>query len=470
MASITLPYRWKPRPYQQAAWDYLTNGGNRLVMRWHRRAGKDDMLLHHTACEALRRKGGYWYMLPEYAQARKSMWIAINPHTGQRRIDEVFPVEIRRKTLEQEMLIEFHNGSTFQLVGSDNFNSLVGSPPVGLVFSEYALSNPSAWSYLRPILLENGGWAAFNSTPRGANHFKNLCALASREPGWFYDVKTADDTGVFTPEQLQEELRQMQAEHGEAFGKSLWMQEYFVSFDAAIPGSVFGEWLDRIQVRGQVCEVALQRSFPVHTAWDLGSTDATAIFWFQITAGEIHILDYHESNLKDIPFYADLLREKQKEGGFTYGTHWLPHDARARVLAAGGKSIQQQMIDQKVGRIVIAKRLDHQDGIQAARRTIPYCWFDAVKCERGLEVLRNYHYEWDDDKRCFSNMPKHDWASHGASAFRTLSLSWVRPKEQGPEASIQERILAQNPGAMTFGKLKDNHFRRMRAARENRVN
>ena len=167
---IILPYHWAPRPYQQKLWEYLKAGGTRAVACWHRRSGKDEVGLHHTACMAHRRVGNYWYMLPQYSQARKAMWDAINPHTQKRRIDEAFPQEIRRTTRDQEMQIVFKNGSTFQLVGSDNFNSLVGSPPVGLVFSEYALSDPSAWGYLRPILLENGGWAIFNSTPRGRNH------------------------------------------------------------------------------------------------------------------------------------------------------------------------------------------------------------------------------------------------------------------------------------------------------------
>ena len=127
------------------------------------------------------------------------MWTAINPKTGKRRIDDAFPPELRKKTLEQEMMIEFHNGSTFQLVGSDNFNSLVGSPPVGLVFSEYALSNPSAWAYLMPIVEENNGWAAFNSTPRGNNHFKKMCESADRREDWFYQSLNASQTGVFTP-------------------------------------------------------------------------------------------------------------------------------------------------------------------------------------------------------------------------------------------------------------------------------
>ncbi len=427
------------------------------------------MLLHHTACSAHQRKGNYWYMLPEYAQARKSMWDAINPHTGKKRLDESFPPEIRKSTNAQEMKLELHCGSTLQLVGSDNYNSLVGSPPVGLVFSEYALSDPSAWSYLMPILEENGGWAAFNSTPRGSNHFKNLCKFAESEPGWFLDVKTADETKVYKPEQLQSILRTLQAEHGNEYGKSLWLQEYYVSFDAAIPGSIFGEWMDRIQTQGQILEFDVAAGINVNTAWDLGRTDSTAIWFFQVIQNEIRIIDYHESSLKDIEFYANLLRQKSAEFDCPYGTHYLPHDARARTLAAGGKSIQQQMMDQQVGRIQIAKRLDHNDGIQAARKTLPWCWFRESATERGREVLRNYHYEWDEDKKCFANMPAHDWASHGASAFRTLALSWKIPSGPKPEISIEKQLLAQNPATMTFGKLKNDFLRKMKRLREERL-
>ena len=478
MAELKLPHEWAPRTYQRDAWKYLSDGGKRLVLRWHRRSGKDDLGLHHTCCAAHQRVGNYWYMLPQAEQARKSMWTAINPHSGKRRIDEAFPHEIRRRTLEQEMVIEFHCGSTFQLVGSDNFNSLVGSPPVGLVFSEYALSNPSAWSYLMPILEENGGWVIFNSTPRGDNHFKGMCSLASKEPGWMLDVRTADDTEIFSKKQLESILRQMQEQHGEAYGRSLWLQEYFVSFDAAIPGSIFAEWLDRAKRAGRIVDFEADPSELMHTAWDLGRTDATAIWFFKVVNGEILVCDYHESALKDIPYYVALLLGtpdaadsvqdaalKRRLKGVKYGTHWLPHDARARTLAAGGKSIQQQMIDSDVGRIAIAKRLDHNDGIQAARATLPHCRFHATRCAQGLNVLRHYHYEWDDEKKRFSDMPMHDWASHGASAFRTLSLSWRVPKDAPKDAPIMERMMAMNPSAYSFGRLKDEHFRRMRARR-----
>ena len=467
MRDIVLPNNWSPRAYQKPLWRYLVNGGKRAVVKWHRRSGKDDVFLHHVACSAHKRVGNYWYMLPEYSQARKSMWDAVNSHTGKRRIDEAFPVEIRKSTKEQEMMINFHCGSTFQLVGSDNFNSLVGSPPVGLVFSEYALSNPSAWGYLMPILEENGGWAGFNSTPRGNNHFKNLCEFAQKEMGWFYDSKNADETGVFTEAQLQGILRQMQSTHGDSFGKSLWMQEYYVSFDAAIPGSFWGDCLDLLQMRGCINNnCVVDEAFPVNTAWDLGRTDDTAIFFYQILAGEIHVFDYHASSGKDVPFYGDLLKQRAKTFGYKYGTHYIPHDARARTLAAGGKSVQQQLINQDVGRVVVAKRLDHQDGIQAARATFPYCYFHAERCKDGVEALRNYHREWDEEKRKFSDNPVHDWSSHAASAFRTLSLSWKIPKKGVSSDSIVDKLLADNPGVQSFGAMKSNHFAKRKAGRE----
>lgn len=362
-------------------------------------------------------------------------------------------------------MIPFKCGSTFQLVGSDNFNSLVGSPPVGLVFSEYALSNPDSWGYLMPILEENGGWVGFNSTPRGKNHFKDLCKLAEIEDGWFYQALRADQTGVYTEEQLQKILRQLQATHGDEFGRALWNQEYFVSFDAAIPGSIWGDCIEKIDSQGQICEVPVDQAFPVHTAFDLGRTDDTAIWFFQITAGQIRIVDYHASNMKDIPFYCDLLRDWKLQHGVHYGTHWIPHDARPRTLAGGGKSMLQQFHDQKVGRFAIAPRLDRQEGIQAARSTFPRCWFDALKCEKGLEALRHYHREWDADLMRFGNDPVHDWSSHAADAFRYLSLVWKNPKTIQAETPIEERMFRQSVQNATFGDLKKKHFDRKRRER-----
>ena len=469
--AITLPYQWTPRAYQQPLWDYLKGGGTRAVACWHRRSGKDEVGLHHTACMAHRRVGNYWYMLPQYGQARKSMWDAINPHTGRRRIDEAFPPAIRRTTREQEMLIVFKNGSTFQLVGSDNFNSLVGSPPVGLVFSEYALSSPSAWGYLRPILLENQGWALFNSTPRGRNHFHSLLAFAEQEAGWFGSRLGADQTDCFTTPQLESELREIQAEHGTDYGYALWLQEYFCSFDAAIPGSIWGDCVKQAEDSGRVLDFPVNPAAPVYTAWDLGRTDDTAIWWYQYHGTTLDVLDHHSSSLKDIPFYLALLDQKRRAHGITYARHYLPHDARPRTLAAGGKSILQQCHDAAtanplLGRFQIGKRLDLQEGIQAARKTFPHCRFHAVRCAKGLNSLRQYHREWDHEKKVFRDTPDHDWSSHDSDAFRYLSLSWTFARPTQPDSPLHDRLLAANPTSRTLGALRQAHFLRRRADRD----
>ena len=171
---------WQPRAYQKPVWDYFKGGGKRAVCVWHRRSGKDEFCLHLAAVKAHERPATYWHMLPEAAQARKAIWDAVNPVTGRRRIDEAFPRAARTLTREADMFIRLSSGSTWQVVGSDNYNSLVGTPPIGIVFSEFALADPSAWAYLSPILEENGGWAAFVTTPRGRNHAWRMFRYAER--------------------------------------------------------------------------------------------------------------------------------------------------------------------------------------------------------------------------------------------------------------------------------------------------
>ena len=462
MADLKLPYKWEARPYQKRAWEYLASGGTRAVLCYHRRAGKDEIALHSTACAAHERIGNYWHMLPEYSQARKAIWDAINAHTGQRRIDEVFPPEIRASTNDQEMKIKFLNGSTWQVVGSDNVNSLVGTSVAGMVFSEYALANPNAWAYLRPILRENHGWALFISTPRGKNHFYDLLKHAEQEAGWFTETLTNDQTQVFTADEMDSELRELQAQHGDQYGANIWRQEYHCAFDAAIPGAIWADCLDRAKLEGRITLFDVDQRVPASTAFDLGRTDDTAIWFYQINGKGIDIFDHHSSNGKDIQFYVDFLLAQRTKYSLTYGTHYLPHDARPRTLAAGGKSILQQFHDAaklhpELGRFVIGPRLDRQEGIQAARKTFPYCRFHETRCEKGINSLRHYHREWDPEKKVFTTEPAHDWSSHDSDAFRYLSLSWKFRDATKADSPLMDKLLASNPALQTFGRLKEQH-------------
>ena len=424
MPEVTLPNNWRPRNYQVDAWAALERGIKRALLVWHRRAGKDDVCLHWAATQAIQRAGNYWHMLPQYEQARKSVWQAVNPHTGKRRINEAFPAAIRKRTREDQMMIEFVNGSTWQLVGSDNYNSLVGSPPVGVTASEWALADPSAWGYLSPILRENGGWAVFISTPRGRNHLCKMFEGFRDDPEWFVERKGIYETKALTPEQIEASLREYVATYGEDHGRSIFAQEYECSFDAAIVGAYYARDLERAERDGRIVDVPIDPAMPVNTVWDLGINDSTSIiFWQALRGGVIRVVDYYEAAGYGLDHYANILRQR----GYNYGKHYGPHDLEVRELGTGKSRIE---IAASLGiPFSMVPNMRVEDGINAARMILPRCWFDQRKTTRLRECLSQYR-EKHDEKRGISLGPLHDWTSHAADAFRYLSLVANEPMAQ----------------------------------------
>ena len=413
------------------AWRYLENGGRHAELVWHRRAGKDEVCLHWGAIAAHQRVATYWHMLPMAAQARKAIWDAINPHTGKRRIDEAFPLELRETTRENEMLIKFKIGSTWQVVGSDNFNSLVGSPPAGVTASEWALANPAARAYLRPILIENKGFQVYITTPRGKNHAHTTFMAAKSQPGAFAQLLSAETTGVFTQAELEDERLAYQQDFGMDIGDALFRQEYLCDWDAAILGAFYGHEMRQAVVEDRICEVEWQAEFPVHTAWDLGRTDDTVIWFYQQVRGKMHIIDFYSVSGADVPDIADVVLNKP----YSYGNHYLPHDARMKTLASNGRSIIEQLHFLGVkGQIV--PEIGVQNGIQAARAVLPNCYFDEDNCARGISALKEYHRVWDSDRKMFADKEFQDWTNHAADAFRMLAVAW---REENPSARMTKR-------------------------------
>ena len=257
-----------------------------IELIWHRRAGKDDVILRGTSVKLHQRVANYWHMLPKANQARKAIWEAINPHTGQRRINEAFPHEIRESTRDNDMLIKFINGSSWQVLGSDNYEGAIGSAPGGIVYSEWPQANPSCRGYLRPILAENGGWQVCIGTPRGKNHGYDTYKAAERNPNAFAQLLSVHDTGVLTPQQLQAELLEYVSSYGEVMGLALFEQEWECSFDAAIPGAYWAGQMRAVDKEGRVCEVPHDPRWPVHVCTDLGRRDDASIWWFQVIANE----------------------------------------------------------------------------------------------------------------------------------------------------------------------------------------
>jgi hypothetical protein len=403
------------------AWQAQERGVRRFLLAWHRRAGKDDFCMHMAATKLMQKPATYWHMLPQYGQARKAVWDAINPHTGKKRIDEAFPKALRRKTKDHEMLIEFKNGATWQLVGSDSYDSLVGSPPFGVIASEWALANPAAWAYLRPILTENGGWASFISTVRGRNHFHRLYESHKNDPEWFCQVLGAKETGVLSEKALEKERMDYQAEYGVDDGDALFAQEYNCDWNAAIIGSYYGRVMRDAEQDGRIGAMPYDPAHLVHTAWDVGNNDSTAIWMFQVIGWKICVIDYLQNSGQQTSWYVSKLMEKP----YSWGYDFLPHDANHKNQHTNITTIELiRGLGRNAQKVLIEGNLRFKsEGIKLARSIIPRCSFDKQRTEQGRDGLVNYRREYDRERKIFHDRAVHDWASHPSDAFRYLALS-----------------------------------------------
>ena len=355
----------------------------------------------------------YAYIAPYYAQAKNIAWDYLLKYAA--------PAIV--KANQSELWVELVNGAKIRLFGADNPDALRGLYLDGVVLDEYADMKPRLWGEIvRPLLTDRNGlngyqtWATFIGTPKGHNAFYDIYNEAQKNPNWYVKTLRADQSGLIPEAELLDAQQSM--------SENQYEQEFLCSFEAAIIGAYYGQEMRRITDLERITTVDYDPMFPCHTAWDLGFNDSTSIWWFQVVYGEIRVLDHHSSNGQSIPFYTMLLDQKEDQFGYKYGYHYLPHDARAKTLASGGKSIIEQIsakIDIK--HLKIVPNLSLQDGIQASRLALTRCWFDN-RCEEGIECLRQYQREWDDDKKVFRDRPKHDWTSHSADAFRYLSIVW----------------------------------------------
>lgn len=435
MSEHTFRVRW----YQQAFHKALVQREHdRLIAIWHRRAGKDEIVLNAMRELALKQPGTYWHCFPEQKQARKAIWNGVNGHTGRRRILEAFPEPIIKRMQDDDMFIELKNGATFQLIGSDRYDSTVGAGPRGIAYSEWALSNPAAWAYHQPMIRETKGFAAFITTPRGDNHAKTMYDRAKDNPKWFAQVLTASDTGVLSEEDLEEALEEYQGLYGIDLGQALFDQEYDCSFAGAMIGAYFGAEMSRAEKQGRFKTVEIDRAQPVHTVWDLGKAHNNPIWCFQVIGSELRIVDLYIPESDDLEDWCKWLDQK----GYN-GTDYVPHDII--VTEWGSKRTRfdtLKLMKRKPKRIAMVSVMD---GLQAGRKAINAAVFHAgpdtdQRAERvrhGANGLKSYRREYDEEMKRFRETPVKDWAEHIGSAWRYLGLAWrevtpVPPKETKP--------------------------------------
>jgi phage terminase large subunit len=435
--TIQIPYQFEPRPYQLDLLKAMDSGYKRAVVVYHRRAGKDKTLFNLVIKKALERKGTYYYLFPEFAMARRVIWTGIDG-SGFKFLDHI-PKQLIAKENSTDMKIELKNGSIIQLIGTDKFDKVRGSNPIGCVFSEYAWQNPSAWTIIRPILAENGGWSVFNSTPFGKNHFYDLYQMAKDNPDWFTQVVTVEDSvdpdghRYITEDIIDEERRSGMSEE-------MIQQEFYCDFTANSQGFYYLKYMIDAEKENRIGNFPYDSDIPVITFWDIGMRDDTAIIFCQYKNGYINIIDYYQNNSVGIEHYAKELQNRR----YVYESHNFPHDMKKTEMGTG-RSILEVAEELFRGTVInVMPKLDFEDGVNAARILLPKCNFHASKTEKLIKALTNYHREWDDKLKEFKNKPVHDWASHPADAFRYLAIGFTFPeKKKDRKKSMYRQLTAR---------------------------
>lgn len=433
--------RFVPREYQKSLCDAFENKGyKKLLIIWPRRSGKDIVAWNLTIRQALKKIGVYFYIFPTYSQSRKVVWDSIT-NTGQKFVDYI-PPELVDSTNSQEMKIKLKNGSLIQLIGSDNVDSIVGTNPMGCVFSEYALQDPRAYQFIRPILTANGGWALFIGTPRGKNHMWELYQIALNSPEWFCCKFTVDDTNHIPLAEIEKEKQEG------IMSIDLIMQEYYTSFTMGVEGAYYAKYLDKMRLNGQISTVPYEQSFKVNTAWDLGVRDSTVIIFFQVIGQTVKIIDYYENNKQGLEHYARVLQEK----GYLYGKHFAPHDIGVTEFGSGLSRLEKarelgikfEFTTTKEGKKVsVVPNLSVSDGIEAVRSTLSKIWIDESRCSALIKALENYRQEYDVKLKVYKSQPLHNFASHGADAMRYLCLSLPKTRDGASSAEELDRRYAK---------------------------
>jgi len=381
---------------------------------------------------ALDKVGLYLYCLPTYNQGRKVLWDGILS-SGERFLSFI-PVELIANKNNAEMKLTLINGSIIQVVGSDNAaQTLVGTNPQGIVFSEWAIANPEAYTFIRPALVYNNGWVIFCSTPRGRNHFYEMNEIARNNPKeWFVSTKTIHDTGVISLEEIEKEKAEG------LISDDMIEQEYLCSFSAGCEGSFYFRYVNKMRLENRITYVPFEDAYQVETAWDLGYNDLCVIIWFQRVGQIVRVINVYSNNLQGLEHYAKILREYSEKYGYQYSKHWAPHDiavhefgtGQSRIEKAKNLGINFQVRRNKNGEMSsLLPNLSVEDGIEAVRSSFQKMWIDEKNCASLIKSLENYRREWDSKKKLYKDNPLHNIDSHFCDAWKYMVLSLTKTRD-----------------------------------------
>jgi phage terminase large subunit len=437
---IRLPYKFKLRDYQRPVWEALKAGKKKVVACWHRGAGKDLFALNFLIRTAIQKPGVYLHCFPKYNQGKKAIWNSVHKTDDGEAMSYLdhIPKELIKSKNSSDMRIEFVNGSIYCVMGIDGKNATQarGMNPCFVVLSEYAYMDPESWFTLEPRVAQNNGTALFLSTPNGQNHFYNLFNHAMQAGGDYFGSRlTIDDTNAIGVEHI-EHLR------GEGIPEDFIQQEYYCDFTRGAQGSYYGKYIQRARDEDRICRLHINPTLPVHTGWDIGVGDSTAIYFFQeLSGGNLNILHYYENHGEGLEHYIRYLDKWKSENNILYGVHFVPHDMKNQEFGSG-----EQRVDtaRNLGyQMTIVPKKSVDEGIQTVRTLLSRCNFDEVKCKRGIECLDLYCKKWNDNLKVYYDEPLHNQFSHGADAFRYIAVGLA---SIGTSSSRMDKNYAQETG------------------------
>lgn len=423
MSIIQIPKSYKYRDYQsEVTRKIFLENYNHVYWLVHRRAGKTNTAFDIALAAALSRVGTVLYLFPQTNQARRVIWRGIDG-SGMRFIDHIPKELIKGKPNGTDMSIELINGSIIQLGGSNNYDALMGTNPIFIIYDEYPLHNPMAREYLNPILLENGGKELLLGTPRGKNHAYLTYQHAINDPDFFVKVLTVEDTKkndgspIITLDMIEKERRRGVAEE-------IIRQEYYCDFNVGILGAYFTKEIDQMELEGRIFDMPINRSSPVYTSWDLGVNDPTCITFFQFNGEFIDIIYYIEKTDEGVEYFKKQLDDVALKLGIQYRYHWAPHDIMKREWGSSARSAMSLAHSAGIHFLRVPD-VGVDNGIMAIRTILPKVRIHKTNCYYLVDALREYRRLYDEENRVYKPTPFHNWASHPADSVRYMAVAWM---------------------------------------------
>lgn len=413
--NVVIPYT--PRPLQAK---FQVESKRFSVAACHRRFGKTVMAINWLlrevlTCQHPQAQGAY--ISPTYGASKRIAWQFLRLYAG------VIP-GVRFN--EAELRCDLPDGRRIWLLGSENPDSLRGLRLDACCLDEYADIDARLFpEIVRPSLSDYGdGKCLWIGTPRGENHFKEIydyavARMAEGDDEWFAMRFPASETGILSQSELDDAASLMD--------ESQYLQEFEVSWAAANVGAYYASFLDTAEAAGRIKDVPWEPNLQVSTAWDLGVSDSTCVWFIQQLPGEkvVRVIDYYEDSGQGLHHYIKVLGERP----YIYGHHYFPHDVMVRELGSGN-SRYEILIGLGVRPTVVPK-LGVADGIEAVRALIPRCYFDHQECALGLKALRHYHRQFSSRTNDWKDRPNHDWSSHACDSFRYLAVGLRDDDEEG---------------------------------------